>query len=242
MNLIIDQGNTAVKYAVFNDNRCVEQGVFEEKDCTEVFERIQENYFIDKCMYVSVVKDSRVRELLRQKGILFELDENTKLPFTNSYRTPKTLGKDRIAAVAGALAESVDAPLLVIDAGTAITYDFLDREFCYLGGAISPGANMRAKAMNSFTSQLPTVTISSDVPLIGRNTTECLQAGIFHGIVNEMDGTINAYLANYPETQVYLTGGDALLFAKKLKNTIFAHPNLVLTGLNFLLEYNAQKI
>lgn len=240
MNLIIDQGNTLVKYAIFDELTCVKKDAFVEKECEQIIPFLLKEYAIERCMLVSVVKPSLVRDYLIEVQMFCELDEETKLPFGNNYQTPKTLGKDRLAAMAGAYALDSLNPLLVIDVGTAITFDFLHPEQGYLGGAISPGPKIRSKAMNNYTSQLPGVTIQGDIPLIGKNTEECLKSGIYFGILNEIDGTINAYLDLYPKTQVFLTGGDAFLFAKKLKSTIFAKPNLVLTGLNSLLEYNVQ--
>jgi type III pantothenate kinase len=131
--------------------------------------------------------------------------------------------------------------LLVIDAGTAITYELLEASGKYKGGNISPGMTTRFKALNQFTKKLPLVSETEDVPFLGRDTTSAIQAGVVNGIVFEMDGYIDALKVEYPSLLVFLTGGHSFYFERRLKNTIFADINLVLTGLNRILEYNVEN-
>ena len=149
------------------------------------------------------------------------------------------MGKDRLAAVAGAIGLYPNTNLLVIDAGTAITYELINSKHEFLGGNISPGMTIRYKALNEFTSKLPLLSASDETPLIGQSTKEAIQAGVQNGVLFEIQGLINELSSQYPSIKTIITGGDAEFFARKLKNPIFVHPNLVLIGLNRILEYNA---
>jgi type III pantothenate kinase len=170
------------------------------------------------------------------------LDERTPLPIKVQYQTPQTLGKDRLAAVVGASFLQPEKDILVIDAGTAITYELIEASGIYLGGNISPGMSIRFKALNHFTGKLPLVQEEKEeVPLIGFSTKTAIQAGVVKGIIYEMDGYINELRSRYPELLVFLTGGHSFYFERRLKNTIFANINLVLTGLNRILEYNVEN-
>ena len=168
------------------------------------------------------------------------LDETVKLPTTVQYETPETLGKDRLAAAVGANYLEPGKDLLVIDAGTAITYELIEASGAYLGGNISPGMTTRFKALNFYTKKLPLVTEQEEVPLLGTNTESAIQAGVVNGIVYEMDGYIEKLRIKYPNLLVFLTGGHSFYFESRLKNSIFADINLVLTGLNRILEYNVE--
>jgi len=167
---------------------------------------------------------------------LVELTEKTKIPIRNGYKTPRTLGKDRLAAVIGAYYMFPKKPCLVIDAGTCITYDFLSKAGTYLGGGISPGMMLRFKAMNDYTAALPLASFSKKAKYIGKNTKESLQSGAQWGFLLEIEGFINKYREQYPGLQVILTGGDSEYLSKNLKTKIFVNPNLVLDGLNKILK------
>ena len=169
----------------------------------------------------------------------FLLTHLLPLPIQIKYKTPKTLGVDRIAAVCGAIDIFPNKDSLVIDAGTAITYDFVDRQGNYEGGAISPGIEMRFEALHTFTERLPLVTKTGDLPLIGSSTETCIRSGVLNGAIAEMEGIIINYKQLYPDLGVVLCGGDSLFFENKLKPTIFAAPDLVLSGLNRILLHNA---
>ncbi len=170
-----------------------------------------------------------------------ELDHQTDLPIENLYETPETLGKDRIAAAAGANELFPDQNILVIDAGTAITYDLVSEKNQFIGGNISPGLEMRYKALNQFTGKLPLVSYSDEYEKIGRNTTEAIRAGVQNGILAEMSDSIDLFNRNYQNLQIIMTGGDSNFFAGKLNYSIFVHFNLTLIGLNRILEHNAKE-
>src|SRR5699024_199750 len=172
-------------------------------------------------------------------GLKIELSATTPIPFINTYETPQTLGLDRIALAAGAVSHYPNRDILIIDAGTSITYDLITADKKYLGGAISPGLNMRFRALNDFTANLPLLRVQdSDTVTIGKNTVESLQLGVKRGLLYEIDGFIDQYKEAYPELITILTGGDCEILSKRLKNSIFAIKNFLLSGLNCILEYN----
>jgi type III pantothenate kinase len=177
-------------------------------------------------------------EALRDFGGLIQLSHQLKLPFKNAYRTPETLGLDRIALVAAAVSLYEAQDILVIDAGTCITLDFVDRHGVYHGGSIHPGILMRLKAMHQFTGRLPLVGAESPSFMMGNDTVSCIQVGAIMAAVVEVDAFVSMYKSRYPRCKVLLTGGDAELFFSKLKNEIFAHPNLVLRGLLEIAKNN----
>jgi len=244
MNLVLDLGNTYGKIAVCEGTRVVESAVYEKITSREVSyfqKRYQE---IRGVIISSVVNDSR--EMIDYLGSMFaaciELDHNTPIPLVNRYRTPDTLGYDRVAAAVGAYTIFPGRSVLVIDAGTAITCDVVTSGGEYLGGSISPGLDMRFKSLNRFTNRLPLLEPPSEIPAgIGSTTREAIESGVVNGIRYELDGLIQATDQNYPQLQVVLTGGDANYFAGKLKSSIFVDQNLNLIGLNRILEHNAPE-
>ena len=165
----------------------------------------------------------------------------TNLPFKNLYSTPKTLGIDRIALVCASVGEFPDNNVLIIDAGTCITYDFINSKNEYLGGAISPGVRMRYKAMHNQTANLPLLTTEVPKQIIGDSTANSMHSGVVNGVLNEIDGTISQYKEKYQDLTVILTGGDAKMLSKQLKSSIFANSNFLLEGLNFILQFNQHK-
>ena len=169
------------------------------------------------------------------------LDENTPLPICIEYKTPQTLGKDRIAAVVGAMQMQPGKDVLVIDAGTAITYDLLDATGCYRGGNISPGMTMRFKALNHYTKRLPLLDENGDIPVIGYDTETAIRSGVISGIIKEIDAYLDEYKLRYPDILFFLTGGHSFYFETRLKNSIFADENLVLKGLNEILNYQNKE-
>jgi type III pantothenate kinase len=170
-----------------------------------------------------------------------ELDANTPLPLENCYKTKETLGKDRIAAVVGAFDLYPHKNILIIDAGTAITYDILNDKRQYLGGNISPGIDMRFKALNQFTGKLPLVSQQKYNKLFGTSTENAIRAGVQNGVIFEVDRAIDTFKEFYNNLKVIITGGNAEFFEKKLKNSFFVHFNLIAMGLNRILEYNRQN-
>jgi type III pantothenate kinase len=171
----------------------------------------------------------------------FFFDEKVRLPIEVRYQTPETLGRDRIAVAVGANFLQPQKDVLVIDAGTAITYEVVEASGIYLGGNISPGMTIRFHALNRYTKRLPIVEERDDVPFLGTSTETAILAGVVHGMVYEIDGYIDELQNKYPGLYVFLTGGNAFYFEKRLKNTIFAEKQLVLIGLNRILEYNVEE-
>jgi len=172
---------------------------------------------------------------------IYLLDESTPLPFRSNYITKETLGRDRLAGVAAAFFMQPGHDSLVIDAGTAITYDLITAGGDYLGGAISPGIRMRYQSLHTFTGQLPLLDTESHADLIGNSTRGSIHSGVLNGVIAEVEGIIAQYSALYPGLNIILTGGDHIYFDKQLKVKTFADPNLVLEGLNYLLNYNLEK-
>jgi type III pantothenate kinase len=166
--------------------------------------------------------------------------QNTSLPIINKYRTPETLGKDRLAGVVGAQHLLPACDILVIDAGTAITYDFITSSGEFIGGSISPGIAMRYKALNTYTDRLPLLNYYDNAKLIGDDTSTSIFSGVLNGAVAEMEGIIQQYREVYPGIKIILTGGDHNYFDKRLKIKTFAAPNLVLEGLNLILDFNIE--
>ncbi len=240
MNLIVDIGNTRTKYSVFDQG----EEVFAES-VRELFISHVENLFrtfpLLNNVILSAVKDypSGLKQYLREKFSPFiELDENTPLPIKNCYTSKETLGKDRLAAVTGAFHLFPGTNNLVIDAGTAITYDVINQEGQYEGGNISPGIDLRFRALSQFTGRLPLVEKKDFDRLIGQTTAEAILAGVQHGVLFEVDRAIDTFKETYKNLNVIITGGDAIFFDKKLKNSFFVRSNLVAIGLNRILEYN----
>ncbi len=193
---------------------------------------------------ISSVKDysPALKELLQKKlKKIIEMDEHTPLPIENCYKSKETLGKDRLAGVVGAFHLYPENNVLVIDAGTAITYDLVDENKQYLGGTISPGLEMRFKALNQFTGRLPLVERNENFnKLFGQTTGEAILGGVQNGLVFETDKVIDRFKEFYKNLYVIITGGNANFFDKKLKNSFFVHFNLIAIGLNRILEYNGE--
>lgn len=241
MNLIIDVGNTRVKIAVYKGDELIYNEVINHKEFIQNSIKVYYEYNC-KAAIISSVSNVDKDEIIKLKTELnlIKLTNHTQVPFKNKYKTPSTLGVDRIALVAAAVLKYPNSNVLVIDAGTCITYDFVSSEKEYFGGAISPGLNMRFKAMHQFTGKLPLVTLNDDVDLIGRTTEESMQSGAIFGVISEIDSFINSYKEKNKDLTVVLTGGDVNFLAKRLKNSIFANPNFLLDGLNTILLYNLK--
>ncbi len=242
MNLVIDIGNTRTKFSVFNRGEVLITVPVDEF-LPEHIEVLQAEHPSLNCIIISSVKDysAELKEIIHKKfERVIELDENTPLPIENCYETKDTLGKDRIAAVVGANDLYPETNLLVIDAGTAITFDIINNKGQYLGGNISPGIEMRFKALHQFTGRLPKVPQQEFNKLYGTTTEEAIRAGVQHGVVFEVDKAIDTFKEFYGNLKVIITGGDADFFDKKLKNSFFVHFNLTALGLNRILEYNGE--
>ncbi len=241
MNVVIDQGNTLIKCGVFEgDDLCELWTWGNEHEAIDGLIQMDKGNFI-----VSSVSGNpkEIKTILGQAGNkVLILDSTTKLPISNRYKSPATLGMDRVAAVCGAKTHFPDKHCLVIDFGTCITYDFIDRDNNYLGGAITPGLQMRFKAMNFYTESLPFVgELPSVIPTIGQTTHESMVAGVVLGILGEIEKFCAIYKEEYENLKVIFCGGDANRFETMTKDPTFAAPNLVLVGLNRILTYNNEE-
>jgi type III pantothenate kinase len=243
MNLIIDIGNTVAKVAVFKNKDIVE--VFYDSNQTlDSLPGICAEYAVEKAIVATVIDlNERVSARLEQLSVpLLRLNEKTSLPVDNLYETPETLGYDRMAAVVGAYEQFPGKDILVIDAGTCITYEFIDAAGRYHGGNISPGVQMRFKALHEFTGRLPLVCREGRRLPLGKDTDTAMREGVLKGMEYEISGYIMAMKHKYPELLVFLTGGDEFSFDTNLKSIIFADRFLVLKGLNRILNYNNDRI
>lgn len=239
MNLIIDAGNTKIKWAVFQDSRILEQyegKIWEDLELSGLMKKYPD---ITSCMLSSTRTEwLQLEKVLKLYSVsFFRLNHQMDLPIGMEYKTPETLGLDRIAGAAGAMALYPDQTVLIIDMGTAITFDLLSAEGKFLGGNISPGMEIRFQSLHRYTDNLPLVKYNSQVDLIGSSTEEAIQAGVQNGILYEIESYINTLINKYNGLTVILTGGASEFFVRKLKKTIFVNPNLVLEGLNHILEY-----
>ncbi len=241
MNLIIDIGNSVAKTAIFNERELLEVH-HSSNQSLEGLSMLIHKYSIEKGIIASVItlSDTIRKQLEELPFPIIEMNHQTPVPITNLYETPQTLGMDRLAAAVGANELKPENDILIIDAGTCITYDFLDKEGNYHGGSISPGMKMRFKALHIFTDKLPEISPEGDNPVYGQTTETAIRSGVIHGIEYEISGYIGQLQKNYPELLVFLTGGDEFSFDTKLKSVIFADRFLVLKGLNRILEYNDQ--
>ena len=243
MNLTIDQGNTLTKIGIFNQDNLIAESVVSDNEIEKLFAEFP----IKNTILSSVIHTSaETIDLLTSKSETFiQLNENTPLPIKNLYKTPATLGKDRIAVAVGANYLKPHTNALVIDAGTTITYEFVNAQGEYLGGNISPGMKMRFDALHTFTKKIPLIECAENLAnadswfdLLGNDTKSAISSGVINGIIFEMDGYINTLKEKYSDIIVFLTGGDTFFFESTLKNRIFAHKNLLLVGLNRILNYN----
>ncbi len=242
INLCIDWGNTQIKAAIFDGELLHKQFVFTEDTLLEQVSGIIDTYKPVKAILCAVAGNTEELEMLLKQAIksVIRLDGNTRLPFNNAYHSTDTLGADRIALACGAHAAYPDKNNLVVSLGTCATYNLMQKNKTFRGGAISPGMHMRLKAMHSFTDKLPEVGTNVELILLGYDTPTCMLSGAVFGMAAEIDGMIKAYESQYPDFNAILTGGDAPYFASKLKSKIFADPDLLLKGLNLILNYNVS--
>jgi type III pantothenate kinase len=240
MNLIVDIGNTNTKLAVYKDHQKVSVSRINEISCEEL-EKELSGYKIKRAI-VSSVRDLPpfVTDLfITNIPNVHFLSYKSKLPFKIEYETPETLGTDRIAAVAGAYRLFGENDVLIIDAGTAITFDFLiDKQF--KGGNISPGLDLRLKALHNFTGKLPLIEKSFDFLFPGRNTTHAILAGVISGVTFEINEYIRTFKKGKKNTKVIITGGDSGFLKENLSHKTIHLPDIVIDGLNYILEYNAK--
>jgi len=242
MNLIIDVGNTLVKLAVYSNQRLINKKTDSLINLTTIAFELVSKYPSINAGIISSVGKLLEKDIRYLKGLIpfTVLNSKTKLPFHNKYKTPETLGVDRIALVSASVQQFPDNNVLIIDAGTCITYDFINSKNEYLGGAISPGIRTRYQALNNLTAKLPLLNTKVPKSIMGNSTASSIHSGVVYGILKEIDGVIEEYQKNHQDLTVILTGGDAKLLSKRLKSSIFANSNFLLEGLNYILEFNKK--
>jgi type III pantothenate kinase len=239
MILTIDIGNTRIKSAVFEQNTIVEISNFHKKDLFLNLNNLLLKYENIDCLVVSSVTNinefdfAEISKIINVKYI----NSNSIFPFENLYATPKTLGIDRMVLASGAVLQFPNKNRLVIDAGTCVTYDYINDKNQYLGGAISPGLKLRYESLNNFTANLPLLTLESPNNFIGNSTNQSIHSGVVNGLLNEINGFIDQFEIENSNFIIILTGGDADFLAKRLKNTIFANSNFLLESLNQIYNY-----
>ncbi|MFQ3332900.1 MAG: type III pantothenate kinase [Thalassomonas sp.] len=237
MKLIIDIGNTAVKTALFEDKQLVSSAVLDTYALQNILVFVGSHTISSAIISSVTALNPDTEKIIQHFNALF-LNENTPLPITIDYKTPNTLGRDRIAAVVGASVLFPKQDVLVFDAGTCLTIDFVNKEKVYKGGRISPGIMMRYKALNQFTNKLPLCEFTESSMLLGDDTNSSIISGVQQGILAEVRDIINVYKKENKKTVIAVTGGDCFFFEKELKSSIFANPFLVMEGLNEILDYN----
>ncbi|GAA3578362.1 type III pantothenate kinase [Snuella lapsa] len=241
MNLVIDVGNSFVKLAIFNDNDLIDKVIVAVEAILDQVDALRLKYKIEKAIISSVGKlNEDVSDCISKSFNVLMLGATTKLPFLNLYKTPNTLGIDRIALVSAAVSQFPNKNTLIIDAGTCVTYDFITADAKYLGGAISPGIRMRYQSLNDLTANLPLLETEMPENIIGNTTNSAIHSGVVNGILREIDGLIGEYRLKYSDLTVILTGGDANFLSKQLKSSIFANSNFLLQGLNYILKFNSN--
>ena len=242
LNLIIDIGNNSAKFFLFKG----EQIILHTRKSNSSFDIIDEwngLYEIEKAIISSVIaeSDELTKQISKLQCPVVKFNNSLPLPLEINYKTPDTLGSDRIAAAIGAWNEAPGRNILVIDAGSAITVDFVSKEGKYNGGNIAPGIKMRLRALHEFTNRLPLVDKEGDVPTIGYDTETAIRSGVITGICHEIDSYINEFKQKYCDVLVFLTGGDEKPLKNRIKNCIFADKYLVAKGLNRILTDYGNK-
>jgi type III pantothenate kinase len=240
LNLVIDIGTTYIKTAIFNKSEIIFRESLPEIS-PEYIDTITSNFHGTNHSILSSVRkrDPSLLNYLKKKfKVSIDLSEKTPVPINNMYKSPATLGYDRLAAVVGASSTFPKTNILIIDIGSAVTYDFISSKNEYFGGNISPGIIMRFRALHEFTSNLPFEYPSNNQEFIGTDTPGAIISGVQNGLIFELEGYIKRFSEKNKELKVILTGGDAEFFIKKISFKVIIDLNLTLKGLNTILEYN----
>lgn len=249
MVLTMDIGNTRTKMAAFRDGEMAYTWRLSSHQLNGELLRAFESMPRDLAWHVgwmSVAAHQNLPEYPAWESFpgdvrFTHIHAQMPLPIENVYETPETLGVDRIVAVVAAKQLFPEVPVLIIDAGTALTYDFADAQGRYLGGGISPGIVMRFRALHTFTAKLPLIEEINQIKLVGSSTRESIASGVLNGILAEIEGICARYRAEYgPQLKVCLTGGDMSFFENHLKSANFADANLTLKGIHHILTYNIK--
>jgi type III pantothenate kinase len=238
VTLCFDFGNTRKKVAVFHDDE-MKEGIVLPDDALETIQTLIKKFQPAKSILSSVIEHNpAIEEFLALNTKFHKLSHLTKVYFTTPVGKPESIGADRLALSAAAVHYYPDKNNFVIGLGTCITYNFINKYHEFVGGAISPGLEMRLKALNYYTAKLPLVEADANVPLIGYDTNTNILSGAVLGMAKEIDGIIDAYRERYRNFNVLLTGGDIVYLASHLKNKIFADPDLIFKGLYAISEVN----
>ena len=239
MNLVVDIGNNFFKLGIFeNSNLIFSFSDNNDRIDIEIEKIICKHRGLTNAL-ISNVSSLNISGILDRFNIkTYELDSTFVFPFKLNYKTPETLGNDRLALAAAATILFPNSNNLVIDAGTCITIDFIDNNNNFMGGSISPGVKMRYDSLNHYTANLPLLKNKNNFNFPGNSTNASIHAGIIGGVSNEIMGFINQINSRYDKVNVILTGGDAKILSKTLKITIFANQNFILEGLNYILNLN----
>lgn len=243
-NLIVDIGNSSAKIAIFNEHTLIEQTRVAHDALPEALQALAEDKTIGSAIISSVIPLGNATEkaLSLLPYTCLRMSAQLKMPFDIAYQTPTTLGPDRLAAAAEAIAQQPHRDLLIIDVGSAITYDVVTADGTYLGGNISPGIGMRFKALNLLTGRLPLVDKEGERMPIGTSTESAIREGVLQGVDKEIEGYISEYTEKCPTLLVFLTGGGTFLLDNRVKNRTFADSLLVIKGLNRILMLNNEDI
>lgn len=239
MNLILDVGNSLLKIALFKKSQLIQKFKFSENYKRNIEDIISKNNVTHSIISNVGRIDDSIINILKESTNLLLVSNQLKFPFKNLYKSKNTLGQDRLALVSAAAFKFPKENVLIVDAGSCITYDFKNNNNEYLGGGISPGILMRFKSLNTFTSNLPLIDFDSIHQLIGNNTKNSINSGVINGTISEINGIIQQYCEEFKNIRIILTGGDSNFLLKRIKNSIFADQNFLLVGLNKLLEDNS---
>jgi type III pantothenate kinase len=239
VNLVVDIGNTRVKTGVFDRDELVEANVFDAVD-TPSLQTLVDTHNVVHVLVASTAEEIN-DDIVNPSGLVLRFSSDTPVPVENQYKTPETLGQDRLAGVVGAAWLYPESNVLVIDAGTCITYDILEDSGRYIGGNIAPGLDMRYLAMHHYTERLPKVARADTASLLGETTEEALQNGGLMGVLMEIAGYMEVLRSKYPVLHTVLTGGDASYLADHLNAQLTVQPHLILIGLNQILQFNVAK-
>ncbi|OFY67258.1 MAG: hypothetical protein A3H98_02040 [Bacteroidetes bacterium RIFCSPLOWO2_02_FULL_36_8] len=241
MNLALDSGNSLTKIGLFKNDKLIKTSAlkFNEKLLIRKILSLNPGHII----LSSVGNDlNGIYKQLKKTIPTFVLRSSSKFPFKNLYKSPKTLGNDRLALAAGAVTLYPHQNCLVISAGTCITYNFINSDTEFIGGAISPGIKMRLDVLHSQTALLPLIKKLTIPPLVGKTTKESIQGGALYGICQEIGGIAKLYRTAYSDLKVILCGGDAEFLKTFIDVPLRVHPHLGMHGLNKILEMETFKV
>ena len=243
MHLIIDIGNSSAKVALFEGHNPVKEIQTKHEELPALLASFSKDERITRAIVSSVIPidESTEQAINKLPFTVLRMSAKLRMPFSIAYKTPETLGADRLAAVAEAYMQYPGNDLLIIDVGTAITYDLITSKGVYLGGNISPGIAMRFKALHHFTGKLPLVSEEGERVEMGDTTENALREGVLQGVSYEIEGYIHTCKNKYPHLLVFLTGGGAKFLDNQTKSRTFADSLLVLKGLNRILTLNDEN-